>query len=44
VDLLEGLDELIDDLTIQRLPRATHWLAHEEPDAVAALIRRFLKR
>jgi epoxide hydrolase 4 len=44
VDLLEGLDELIADLTIQRLPRATHWLAHEEPEPVAALIRRFLER
>lgn len=43
-DLLEGLAELIDDLTIQRLPRATHWLAHEEPEQLAALMQRFLRR
>ena len=34
-------DELVDDLTVDRLPRATHWLAHEEPDAVAAAIHDF---
>jgi pimeloyl-ACP methyl ester carboxylesterase len=42
--LLAGLEELIDDLTIQRLPRATHWLAHEEPGAIAAAIRAFVGR
>lgn len=42
VQLLDGLHELIPDLTIKRLPRATHWLAHEEPSAVAALIREFI--
>lgn len=41
VRLLEGLDELVDDLTIQRLPDATHWLAHEEPQRVAAAIHAF---
>lgn len=44
VELLDGLPELIDDLTIQRLPQATHWLAHEEPEQVAALIRSFIGR
>jgi pimeloyl-ACP methyl ester carboxylesterase len=39
--LLDGLDELVDDLTIQRLPDATHWLAHEEPRAIADAIHRF---
>ena len=42
VTLLEGLDELVDDLTVCRLPRATHWLAHEEPAEVARLIRAFI--
>ena len=41
VRLLEGLDELIDELTIERLPDATHWLAHEEPQRVASAIRAF---
>ncbi|HET9024232.1 MAG TPA: alpha/beta hydrolase [Burkholderiaceae bacterium] len=44
VTLLDGLDELVDDLTVHRLPRATHWVAHEEPDAVARLIRDFIVR
>jgi pimeloyl-ACP methyl ester carboxylesterase len=39
--LLDGLDELVDDLTIERLPQATHWLAHEEPQHVAAAIHAF---
>jgi pimeloyl-ACP methyl ester carboxylesterase len=41
VRLVEGLDELVDDLTIERLPDATHWLAHEEPAAIARAISRF---
>jgi len=44
VTLLDGLDELVDDLTVSRLPRATHWLAHEEPDTVAEAIRAFIAR
>jgi pimeloyl-ACP methyl ester carboxylesterase len=42
--LLDGLEELIDDVTIQRLPRATHWLAHEEPEVIAEAIRAFVRR
>ena len=44
VTLLDGLDELVDDLTVHRLPRATHWLAHEEPDEIARLILEFVAR
>ena len=39
--LLDGLDALVDDLAIERLPRATHWLAHEEPETVARMISGF---
>ena len=39
--LLDGLEELIDEVTIERLPHATHWLAHEEPRAIATAIRAF---
>ena len=42
--LLQGLDELVDDLTVCRLPKATHWLAHEEPAEVARLIGAFIAR
>jgi epoxide hydrolase 4 len=44
VTLLDGLTELVDDLTVHRLPRATHWLAHEEPDEVARHIFDFIGR
>lgn len=43
VRLLDGLDELVADLTIERLPDATHWVAHEEPQAVAEAIHRFCR-
>ena len=39
--LLDGLSELVDDLTIERLPGATHWLAHEEPQRIASAIHAF---
>jgi pimeloyl-ACP methyl ester carboxylesterase len=44
VTLLDGLDELVDDLTVFHLPRATHWLAHEEPGRIAGLIGDFIGR
>jgi len=44
VTLLDGLDELVDDLKVCRLPRATHWLAHEEPGEIARLIHEFIGR
>jgi pimeloyl-ACP methyl ester carboxylesterase len=40
--LLDGLDELVPQITVERLPGASHWLAHEEPAHVAARVRRFL--
>jgi pimeloyl-ACP methyl ester carboxylesterase len=43
VRLLDGLGELVDDLTIECLPDATHWLAHEEPQRIAAAIHAFCR-
>jgi len=40
--LLDGLERLVPDLRIERLPDATHWLVHEQPEAIVASIRRFL--
>lgn len=37
--LLDGLDELVPDLRVTRVPQASHWLIHEQPEAVGALIR-----
>lgn len=41
--LLDGLDGYVNDLRIQRVPGATHWIVHEQPQQVAALIGAFLK-
>lgn len=40
--LLEGLDRWVPDLEIVRVPEATHWIVHEQPDRVAAEIERFV--
>jgi pimeloyl-ACP methyl ester carboxylesterase len=40
--LLEGLDALVPDLDLVRLPECSHWLVHEEPERVAGLIRGFI--
>ena len=41
---LEGLDEYIPDLTIERIEDGTHWVIHEQPARVNALIRGFAAR
>ena len=40
--LLDGLDEFVPDLTVERFPDAGHSLIHQQPEAVAARIRSFL--
>jgi pimeloyl-ACP methyl ester carboxylesterase len=40
--LLDPLPALIDDLIIERLPEATHWIVHEQPERINQLIERFL--
>jgi epoxide hydrolase 4 len=40
--LLEGLDAFVPQLRIERLPAASHWVVHEQPDQVAALLSSFL--
>ena len=42
--LLDGLDRFVPDLTIERIEGASHWVAHESPDRVNALIRNFVAR
>lgn len=39
---LDGLDELVDDLQIVRLPRAGHFVPWEAPEPVAEALRDFL--
>jgi pimeloyl-ACP methyl ester carboxylesterase len=40
--LLEGLDVFVPRLQIERLPAASHWVVHEQPDRVVALLLSFL--
>ncbi|MDM7860508.1 alpha/beta hydrolase [Alteromonas sp. ASW11-36] len=44
ISVLDGLSEYIDDYTEQRFPDATHWLHHEEPEAISSAISQFLAR
>ena len=40
--LLDGLDEYVPQLTLHRMPGATHWVVHEQPQEVAARISAFI--
>lgn len=40
--LLDGLDAFVPEVDICRIPAGTHWVAHEFPDRVNALIRDFI--
>ncbi|TFY99018.1 alpha/beta fold hydrolase [Ramlibacter humi] len=42
--LVEGLDGYVDDLTLERVPGATHWIVHERPAFVAERLGAFLRR
>ncbi|MES2361985.1 MAG: alpha/beta hydrolase [Pseudomonadota bacterium] len=40
--LLDGLDDYVPQLTLQRVEDATHWLVHEQPELVARYLKQFL--
>jgi pimeloyl-ACP methyl ester carboxylesterase len=40
---LDGLEALVPDLTLHRVPDASHWVVHEKCDQVNAYIREFLR-
>ena len=40
--LLDGLQRWVPQLQIQRVPEASHWIVHEQPDRVAELIASLL--
>lgn len=37
--LLDGLEATVPDLSVTRVPAASHWIVHERPDLVTAIIR-----
>jgi len=42
--LLEGLEDFVPRVEIVKVPGATHWIVHEQPDWVAGEIGRFIGR
>lgn len=40
--LLDGLDTYVPRLQVERLPDASHWVIHEQPERVCALLEAFL--
>lgn len=40
--LLDGLDQVVDDLTLERIPDGTHWVIHEQPERINRLLRAFV--
>jgi hypothetical protein len=40
---LDGLAEFVPQLTIKRIPEASHWLVHRQSTKVTAYIREFLR-
>ncbi len=41
---LKGLEDYINDLTIERIPDGSHWVISEQPERINKLIRSFIKR
>jgi pimeloyl-ACP methyl ester carboxylesterase len=39
---LDGLESYVPDLTLRRVPDASHWIVHERPDEVNQYIREFV--
>lgn len=42
--LLDGIENFVDDIQIQRIPEGSHWVIHEQPDRVNRLIRQFMQQ
>lgn len=42
--LLEGLEDYVPKLEVKKVPNATHWIVHEQPQLVAREIEGFLQR
>ncbi|CAG9173171.1 Epoxide hydrolase A [Cupriavidus laharis] len=41
--LLDGLEQFVPDMRLERIPDGTHWVVHEQPELVNRLIRGALK-
>lgn len=43
-ELVEGLDDYIPRLTLEKVPDASHWIVHEQPGLVATRLGAFLRQ
>ncbi len=41
--LLDGLQQWVPQLQLQRVPQASHWIVHEQPALVAGVVQRLLQ-
>jgi pimeloyl-ACP methyl ester carboxylesterase len=41
--LLDGLDQVVDDLKVERIPEGSHWVIHEQPERINRLLRGFIR-
>ena len=41
-ELIDGLDEYVPQLTLEKVPGATHWIVHEQPAFVAERLGAFI--
>jgi epoxide hydrolase 4 len=41
---LDGLQTVVPNLTVKRVPEASHWVVHEQPELVNSAIREFIEQ
>jgi pimeloyl-ACP methyl ester carboxylesterase len=41
-ELVDGLEDYVPRLTVEKVPGASHWIVHERPDFVAQRLAAFL--
>lgn len=44
ISLLDGTEEYVSDLTVRRLPDASHWVQQDQPDEVNAILTAWLAK
>ena len=43
-ELIDGLDAYVRQLTLEKIPGASHWVIHEQPALVANRLEAFLRQ
>ncbi|XP_070542807.1 epoxide hydrolase 4-like [Ptychodera flava] len=43
IELTEGMDKYVQDVTVKRVPDASHWVQQDKPQEVNQIMREFLK-